>query len=206
MINLLPNSAREEHSYGRRNRKLLALVFLGAFTAVGVGAIMYLTLVFVGSEQQDIQSNIDSNQTLVTALEGQTADVAKVAARLDTTYKLYDKSIKFSEVIPQIGSLLPKGTIIDSLSLTGGSTDPLALSVSAASPDLIPVLQKNLIESELFEAADVLNIAPIGGTDYAYTASISASFTGSAEAKRKAAAAAAAAQAAAEEASSGGSQ
>lgn len=197
MINLLPNSVREEHVYGRRNRKLLSLAVLGILTAVSVGTIMYLTLGFVGSEEANVRQSIDENQTLITSLEAGTADVSRVVSRLDTTYKLFEGSIKFSEVIPKIGSLLPKGTVIDSLSLTGGSTDPLSLSVSSANPDLIPVLQKNLVESELFEAADIISITPIGSDGpYAYSASMSVSFTGSADSKKKAAAAAAAAQAA----------
>lgn len=197
MINLIPNASREEHVYGRRNRRLAALVLLIAFAAISVVAIMYISVGFVSSEQANVQKEIDDNKLVIAKLESQTNEVDKVAARLDTTYRLFEKSIKFSEIVPEIGSLLPTGTIIDGLSLTGGSTDPLALSVSATSPDLIPVLQKNLVESEIFEAADVISITPGGSAEnYNYSASVSVSFTGSADAKKKEAAAAAAAKAA----------
>jgi len=110
---------------------------------------------------------------------------------------LFDSSIVFSELVPQIGSLLPQGTIINSLALTGGETDPLTLDVNLSGANLAPVLQSNLIQSELFEAADVNSITPLGNTDtiYQFNASVSVSFTGSAEAKRKIAAQAAAARA-----------
>jgi hypothetical protein len=193
MINLLPNSIREEHTYGRRNRMLVALILLIAGTATMVVAIMLFNLVSVKNDTNDVQSAIDQNKLLIANLESETSDLSKVSTRLSTTYKLFEGSIKFSELIPKIGSVLPSGTIIGGLSLTGGSTDPLQLNVSLKSPDLVPVLQKNLVESDIFEAADVVDLSPGGeGTEYPYSASVTVSFEGTAEAKRKEAARAAA--------------
>lgn len=194
MINLLPDSVREEQYYGRRNKKLAALIAVVAGTAVAVAAIMTFSLGYVIDEQKAVQASIDENQAIISSLESDTSDLSSVASRLDSTYKLFSESIKFSELIPEIGGVLPQGTIIDGLSLTGGSFDPLQLNVSMTSPDLAPILQQNLVNSALFEAADIVNITP-GGTEgsiYQYTSSVSVSFTGSAEAKRKAKAAEAA--------------
>lgn len=187
MINLLPNEIRLEHVYGRRNKKLVALIVLIAGTAVAVGFIIMFNLNYINDEKQSIQKSIDSNKQVIAQLESETSDLSSVASRLTVTYKLFDESIKFSEIIPQIGSVLPQGTVIDGLSLTGGSYDPLQLNVSMVSAELAPVLQKNLVDSELFEAADVINISPSGseGSNYQYSASVSVSFTGSAEQKRK---------------------
>jgi hypothetical protein len=202
MINLLPNSVREEHEYGRKNRKLTALIFLVAGTALAVAAIMIVSVGFLSDEETSIQKSIDENKAIITTLEAETSDLSDVASRLRTTYTLFDGSIKFSELIPEIGSLLPSGSVIDGLSLTGGNTDPLQLNVSLISAELAPVMQKNLIDSELFEAADIITITPVGSdaSAYNYSASVSVSFTGSAEAKKKAAAAAAAAAQALKEA------
>lgn len=205
MINLLPNAIREEHVYGRRNKKLVALIALIAGTAIAVAIIILFSLSYLEAEKQSTQEAIDDNKAVISQLESETSDLSTVASKLGTTYKLFDESIKFSEIIPQIGSVLPQGTVIDGLSLTGGSLDPLQLNVSMTTAELAPVLQKNLVDSELFEAADIVSISPSGseGTSYQYSASVSVSFTGSAEAKRKAKAAEAArieAQKAAEEA------
>jgi hypothetical protein len=192
MINLLPNSIRDEHIFGRRNRTLVALIILIAGTATTVILIMMFNLASVKKDSSEVQSAIDQNKLLITNLESETSDLSKVSNRLSTTYKLYDGSIKFSELIPKIGSVLPSGTIIGGLSLTGGSTDPLQLNVSLKSPDLVPVLQRNLVESEIFEAADVVDLSPGGEGEYPYTASVTVSFEGTAEAKRQATAKAAA--------------
>lgn len=201
MINLLPFELRKERLYGRRNRVLIWFVVSLFVTAGIVSAIMIGGLGFVGSEETAIREEIEANNLLVTELEAEIKDVASVSTRLTAANKLFDSSIVFSELVPQIGSLLPQGTIINSLALTGGDTDPLTLDVSLASANLAPVLQSNLVQSELFEAADVNSISPLGSTDtiYQFNASIAVSFTGSAEAKRKIAAQAAAARALQEE-------
>jgi len=197
MINLLPFDLRKERLYGRRNKILFSFVLCLFVTAGIVSFIMIGGIGFVGSEEEGIAAEIASNNEQILKLESEIKDVSSVALRLRAADKLFDSSIVFSELVPQIGSLLPQGTIINSLALTGGETDPLTLDVNLSGANLAPVLQSNLIQSELFEAADVNSITPLGNTDtiYQFNASVSVSFTGSAEAKRKIAAQAAAARA-----------
>lgn len=204
MINLLPHSIREERMYGRRNRALASYVAALLVAALLVAAVMLGSLSFVGADENQIKSTIDNNQSKIAALEAEISDLSNVVSKLNITNNLYESSISFSELIPAIGALLPQGSIINGLSLTGGNTDPLTLEVNLTSAELAPVLQRNLVQSDIFEAADVNSItAKDDDSPYEFSASISIGFTGSAEAKRKAAAAARAAAAAAAEASGG---
>ncbi len=190
MINLLPPAIKKDHKFGRYNRILLGYAVAFFITAILVALIMVGSLRFVAADKQEIQKTISENEELILLLEKETSNLNKVAKRLDTTYKLFQDSISFSELIPSIGSALPEGVILQSLSLTGGSTDPLSLELSAKDQNLAPVVIRNLAESDVFEAADVLTIVPAGSeNEYSYSFSVTASFTGSAEAKKKAAAA-----------------
>lgn len=210
MINLISHDIREERSYARRNRTLIGYILALFTAALMVTAVMLISIRFVGSDEQKLRSSIDENQTTITALESEIKDLSAVAGRLKTVDALYESSIEFSELIPEIGSLLPQGTVLNSLSLTGGKTDPLSLDVDIENAELAAVLQRNLVGSELFEAADINSIsAKDSAGTYKFSASVSVSFTGSAEAKRKIKAAAAAAAEAAkeqEESTSGGSE
>jgi cell division protein FtsL len=201
MINLLPQNIREERQFGRRNRLLFSYVVALLVTAGLVAAVLVGSIGFVGRDEAKIKQEIADSQNKVLNLEGEIKDLSSVATRLTAVDRLYESSISFSELIPEIGSLLPQGSVINGLSLAGGNTDPLTLDVNLISADLAPVLQQNLIQSELFEAADVNSITPRGDdTDaYKFGASVSVSFTGTAEAKRKIAAQAAAAKAAKDE-------
>ncbi len=191
MINLLPLHIKEERSYGRRNRMLLSYSLTLVITAGVIAGIMIGSVQLVGSDETDLRADIDQTNTEILALERTIKEVEKVATRLETAKDVSELSVKFSELIPKIGAVLPSGVILNALSLTGGITDPLRLDVDIVSADLAPVLSRNLVESDLFEAADITSLTPKGAsedddeapTGYNFTASVTASFTGSNELK-----------------------
>jgi Tfp pilus assembly protein PilN len=198
VINLLPPNVKEDRAYGRRNISML--IYSGALlgTAVTTAAIMIISLQFVSLDEPTLNKKIQDNQVTISALEKNVKTVEDVARRLETAAKIRDQSIGFSELLPKIGAVLPEGVVLNSLSLTGGATDPLQLEIDLTNANLTSVMIKNLVESDLFEAADITSLTPLGTGEggetikYQFTASITASFTGTAEAKQKAEAAAAA--------------
>jgi Tfp pilus assembly protein PilN len=212
VINLLPDDLKTERQFGRRNRLLFGYGLSIIFSAMFIAAIMLVSLGFVGSGENKLKEEIESIKQQNAILSQQQQAVEKLVANLETVDKLYESGVKFSELIPGIAGLLPKGTVLNALSLTGGKTDPLQLDVDMENQNLASVLVQNLTSSELFEAADVSSINSKGSDEnstYGFSASISVSFKGSAEAKKKAKAAADAQAKAAQEAtanSSGGSQ
>lgn len=199
MINLLPTSIKEERMYGRRNRMLLTYSFSLILTAGIIATVMAASMQFVSNDESALRSEIASNETEIIALQSNIQEIENVATRLETAKKVSELSVKFSSLIPDIGSALPEGVVLNALSLTGGKTDPLILDVDLKSADLAPILSRNLVESDLFEAADIASLIPKGisaddaasaspASAYGFSASVSASFTGTAEAKRKQAA------------------
>lgn len=195
MINLLPTHIKEERAYGRRNRTMLTYSVSLIVTAGIIAAVMAVSMQFVSSDEATLRSEIASSEVEIAALQSNIQEIENVSTRLQTAKKLSDSSVKFSNLIPQIGSILPEGVVLNALSLTGGKTDPLILDVDLQSADLAPVLARNLVESDLFEAADIASLTPKGAatdsatiSSYSFSASVSASFTGTADAKRKQAA------------------
>lgn len=203
MINLLPSEIKDARSYGRKNKTLFGFTIVVFLTALSVAGVMVGSINLVARDQGSLEDTLAVNDQQVIALERDISELKNVADRLEAADKLYEENVAFSELIPEIGSILPQGAIINGLSLSGGVNDPLSLSVSITEADLAAVLQRNLVDSELFEAADVNSISPIGGdsaTTYNFNADVRVSFTGSAEERaREAAAAAAAAEALANE-------
>jgi len=191
MINLLSQEMRSERQYGRKNRILVGYVFALLITAVLVAVVMLGSLFFFGTDESSLKSEIDENTVIIASLQTKTKDLNQTVSKLELVNKLYENGITFSTLIPKIGSLLPEGTVLNGLSLTGESTDALSLDVDLENPELAAVLIRNLVDSDLFEAADVGNLNPKGtdGDRYRYGTVIRVSFEGSAEAKRKAEAA-----------------
>lgn len=217
MINLLPHNIKENRKYGRRNRSLLGYSLLLMLTALGTAGIMAGSLSFIGADKPSLQNEINESNIKILSLESTVKETEKIATRLETAKKISDSSVSFSDLIPEIGAVLPDGVILNALSLTGGKIGVLQLDVDMVNSSLAPILIKNLVESDLFEAADIGSLTPKGsgpasnGTDdqvssYAFSASLTASFTGTNDAKKKIAAAAAAKKAAQEAAAAEGAQ
>lgn len=207
MINLLPPQVKEGRAYGRKNISLIGYSGALLATALTTAVIMLLSLQYIGSEEPDLRRTLDADQATVTALEAEIKSIENVATRLETAKKVAERSVKLSELIPQIGAVLPDGVVLNALSLSGGMTDSLQLDVDLREAGLAAVLIRNLVESDLFEAADISSLSPRGtGTDdsagdiYQFTASLTANFTGTADAKKKALAVEAAKKKAADEA------
>ncbi len=205
MINLLPNDVREERMYGRRNRMLVGYISTMLVAAALVAIVMLGSLRFVASDESSIRATIEADSVQIAQLESQISDLSTTVSRFKTVNEVFEQSLSFSDLIPEIGSLLPQGSILNGLSLTGGTTDPLSLDISLLNAELVPVLQSNLVQSELFEAADVASISSTDSDEgYSSTVSISLSFTGTAEAKAQAARQAQAAAEALQDAQQGG--
>ena len=198
MINLLPPDIKESREYGRRNSVLLgyavAIVVIGIL-AIGVNIF---NMQFVKSDESRLRSEMQDRIAETEKLEVGQKSIDATAAQLKTIDKLSSGVVKFSELIPKIGGLLPDGMVLNGLSLTGGKTSPLQLDVDMTRPELAAIVQQNLINSDLFEAADIGTITSKGTSaikpgvkSYPFGATISVSFKGTAAAKKAAAAAAA---------------
>ncbi len=215
MINLIPPELRESRVYGRRNVSLTSYSIALLATAVLTAGIIIISLQFIDAEEPDLINSLEASKVTIAQLEKEASSVGVIASRLETAKLIEEQSVSFSELIPKIGAVLPEGVILNALTLTGGKTDPIQLDVSLRDATLAPIMIRNLVDSDLFEAADISSLSPKGTsaddtTGYQYTASISASFTGTAEALKKIqdaeAAKKAAADAAAAEAAKKGTQ
>lgn len=204
MINLVPPAIKEERRYGRKNVSLFGYSIALALTALATAIIMIVGIQFIASDEPMLQERLDESNVEIAALESDIKPVEQIAERLETAKQLDDKSIDFSELIPKIAAVLPDGVVLNALALTGGSTDPLQLDVDLRSAELGPVTIRNLIDSDLFEAADISTLTPKGTSEdsnaedeFQFNASITANFTGTADALKKQKAKEAAANAAA---------
>jgi len=193
MINLLPPAIQQDRRFGRQNIKLLGyIVSVACIGVVSIGVILF-NMRYVSEDENRLKGEMSSRVDETTKLEAGQKDVEKISGQLKTIDKLYTGEVKFSELIPKIGSLLPNGAVLNTLSLTGGKNSPLQLDVDLETQDLAAVFQQNLVHSDLFEAADISAIVSKGAVvpkpgqkSYPFGATLTASFKGA----KKAAAAA----------------
>ena len=186
MINLLPTDVKKARMYGRRNRRLVSY----SIGVVTIGLIAISITLFnmqnIANDQKQIKQEMALREAEVANLEKSQKEVEAIAGQLKTIDKLYSGEVKFSELIPKIGALLPNGVVLNALTLTGGKSSPLQLDIDMDQQNLAAVLQQNLVKSDLFDAVDISAITTKGATTskpgqrvYPYGATLVASFKGS---------------------------
>lgn len=197
MINLIPSDLKQDRMYGRRNRTIVGYCFGVIVIGAIIVSITFFNMSYVAADDARIRSEMVQRNLEAAKLEAGQKDVDKIASQINTIDKLYSGEIKFSELIPKIGNLLPNGAVLNGLTLTGGKTSPLQLDIDILSQDLAATFQQNLVNSDIFEAADISAIVGKGGgttppkagvKEYPFGASLIASFKGTAAAKKQAAA------------------
>jgi len=196
MINILPPELKQSRKYGRLNlfitKQLVGVVIIGALATGVMLSGIRLT--------QDDQNFLDDalvvkNQAYdeVKHFESQATTLRTKVGNID---KLLEREVKFSKLLVEIGSSIPVGAQLTSLALTGSSTEPLQISATIAEQDLAGVLRKNLVDSGIFESADILSVSLREGGEGEkdeYVVSLNASLSGSTEKVRSKSAADAAA-------------
>ncbi|MDQ2973295.1 MAG: hypothetical protein M3Q79_02330 [bacterium] len=184
MINLLPPATKSERRFGRLNKVLVAASAAIMLLAVVCGVIILFSFQQLNNEEKRVNSEISSNNNEIKSLETAQQQIDQTAKQLDTIKKLQQDEVQFSEIVPQIGSIIPPGAILTSLSLTGKKDQPLQLSFKLKSQELASIVRINLVNSPIFSSADILNVtnetsdAATPTTTYEYSTSIAVSFEG----------------------------
>ncbi|MCB9820975.1 hypothetical protein H6798_00340 [Candidatus Nomurabacteria bacterium] len=187
MINILPPTVKEERHYGRLNRFILRQVL--GLAMIGVIAVGFmLSGLRLVKNDEDILNAAIADKTASYSQLTETETTAKQANSLVMAIQgLFEKEVRFSTLLTDIAASMPLNTRLKSLSLTGSKTQPLQIVAQVDTQNLAAVLRKSLVDSPTFESADILSIVP-GETDpdggiKNYDVTISAEFTGAADAR-----------------------
>ena len=173
MINLLPPEHRHQLRAAQANTLLLryniamfaALIFLGATLGV---VYIYLT-----ASKTNAEKTIAENQAKV----GSYAEVENQAqafrSSLTTAKQILDKDITYSKTVLAIAQLMPKGTVLQDLSLdvaTFGT--PTSLVVQAKDYETALALKDTFQTSPLFSDVHLESISQGSGDGYPYTVTL----------------------------------
>ena len=168
MINLLPSNEAENILYARRNTRLLKWIVVACFSIVGIGVIVGAGQIIINRTANQVRAQVASGQESlkVQKLEETQAHVEDISSSLKLVTQVLSKQIILSELIPQIGSVLPNDTSLTSLQLNkleGG----IDLTVAAVDYQTATQVQVNLQDpaNKIFQKADINSIDCAGAND-----------------------------------------
>lgn len=187
MINLLPPERAMHIRFGRGN-SLLRRWILGALAAIGGLIIIMLGgWLYLVSQTSSLQKQLDkTNQQLQAQNLAQVQkDSAEISSDIKTINKVLGNEIRFSNLIQDIGKVMPPGAVLESLSLSKINSS-LDLSVSAKDYTSATQVGVNLNDpaNGLFSKVDIVNISCAdSNSDYKCNGTFKALFSADAQKK-----------------------
>lgn len=180
MINLLPPDIKQAYRLGRINRHLVHWVVALALAIIGAALITAFGYVYLTQTANNYKSQIQTSSQQLAAqnLTGVQKEVKDISNNLNLVVDVLSKQILFSELLQQLGTLMPADTNLTNLSIsqTQGAID---ITAAAKNYNAATQIQVNLADpnNQLFDKADIVSISCSGTTSYPCTIELRALFS-----------------------------
>ncbi len=161
MINLAPNDHKESLRYARRNSLLMSWLVGLIAVLISVLLIQLSGFAYLRSETKNYQNaNAKLEQELKDRdLEGTLKSIDSISNNLKLIVKVLSKQVIFSELIKQIGAVMPENAVLSQIEISkveGG----LDLKANTKDQNSATQVQVNLTDpnNKLFDKVDIVSI------------------------------------------------
>ena len=164
MINLLPTKIKKELRFAKLNTKLVRyLWFTGSITivlgAIFASAIFYLRI----ADRQAEQDLITTKSNMATYVGFQAAALAD-SQRITAIKTITASQTRFSLLISDIAKVLPQGTSLSGIILTGDAAKPVQLSINTSTYDQTLAARNAIATSPRIAGVDLVTVTEgVGG-------------------------------------------
>lgn len=182
MINLLPAEYHAGLRSAHLNSSLRRWIAVALLATGGLVLIMFVGWIYIDQQNRNLSRNINlsSQQLAAEDLAGTQAKAKAITTNIKIINQVLSREIRFSDLIKQIGSVMPPGTVLSSLTLSkvDGALD---LSASARDSTSAAQIAVNLSDpkNKIFDKVDIVSVncsAAVGGP-YPCTATFKALFS-----------------------------
>ena len=157
-INLLPPQIKEQLAYSKRNIHLRRYVVLLALVAVSLASLIAGVYWYSGQQVDRLSQTLSDRQKQRSAYKDTEAKLQSLQSSVGLIEKLFTEKTQFSSVLGDLAAVLPSGTYIDSISLTGDDKKPLKLLVTADTLTQAGLVRNALLESTRISDIDIQSI------------------------------------------------
>jgi Tfp pilus assembly protein PilN len=187
MINLLPPDHAMRIRFGRGNTALRRWIIAGLISVAGLLIILFGGWVYLKSQTSNLQRQLDStNQQLqLQNLSKVQKQSAEITGDIKVINQVLSGEVHFSNLIQDIGTIMPPGTVVESLTL-GKINSALDLTVHAKDYPSAAQVAVNLNDPSngIFSRVDIVSIT-CGTTNQTYKCDVVLKALFSAEAQKK---------------------
>lgn len=161
MINLMPPQVRQNIGYARQNTRLRKMSMWLTCLLTAILLTFLGGLLFLKQTSHSLAKQLDTSKAQL-ALQDQAkvkAQVEDLSSTLKLAVQVLSKEVLFSKLLKQVGSVMPRGSVLTSLSIneTSGGLD---LQAKATDYETATQVQVNLQDPKnlLFDKVDIVNV------------------------------------------------
>lgn len=181
MINLLPNDYRLSLRYARRNTMLmkwLATLFVALIIIV---ITVSIGIFYLKKEARTYANRVETTKQALKdqELEETLTKVQNISGNLKLINQVLSQQVIFSELIKQIGAVMPPGSVLSDIEISKVS-DGIDLKAQAQNYESSTQIQVNLSDpnNKLFDKVDIITVDCQGiNPEYPCTVTLRALFT-----------------------------
>lgn len=174
MINLLPIEDKKILRAGRSNWLLVRYVIFGLGVSASIIVITVLTWLYLGTIRSDALARIEENEAEVSKLAPDKIQVDEFEANLTIAKQILSKEVNYSAIVLRYASVIPDGTIIDSMVLEPSIIGtPSTFTARAKSEQKVLELKDALNASSYFRDVRFSEISVDRNGEYRYSVNIS---------------------------------
>lgn len=161
MINLMPADYHAELRLSHLNSILRRWIAATLLATGGLVFIMVAGWIYIDQQNRNLSHSINTLNLQLQAqdLAGTQAKAKAISSNIKIINQVLSREIKFSDLIKQIGSVMPPGTVLSGLTLSkiDGALDLAADARDSTSAAQIAV---NLSDpsSKIFDKVDIVNV------------------------------------------------
>lgn len=161
MINLIPPQYADHIHYGRRNTYLAKGAVWLIIASVGMTILVIGGRQYINQQANSLKANIANSNKQIHAekLDSAQAQAEQISNNAKLLNTIFSQEIRFSDLIPAIGKIMPAGASLGGLSI---STDQDALDLQVNSDNSAQANQVavNLVDPKynLFDSVDIVTI------------------------------------------------
>jgi Tfp pilus assembly protein PilN len=162
MINLLPTDYRTRLRYGRMNARLRHWIEIGVFLIVGLIIILAMGWLYIEDQISNLNHSVAQTESQLQAqnLQKVQKQADQISQNVRTINQVLGRELRFSDLIQEIGKVMPPGTILGTLTLSNKVTGTLDLSAGAKDYASAAQVAVNLSDpkNNIFAKVDIVNV------------------------------------------------
>lgn len=175
MINLLPDTTKQQLRAARTNSALIKYILFLIISIIFLGAACGVSYIILGNSKTAAEKIIATSSTKSDSFLSVSNQATELSQKLLITKGILDQQVPYSDIVMGLAAVFPTGVVIDSLTLSNKTiSSPVTIKARAKTADDATNLKINIQKSIQFSNYNLKSLSsdPSDQTGYPVLISI----------------------------------